>query len=249
MECQNRREMNFDNLWTPFFEYPMICLVFWGFEVLGSLFPTGSPNDEDVFGAVEGKLAMHTTTTTVTYGAKVLVFFGTKVAKVQGLPTTQQNKSYAKELMKWECAVKKCQLTSLTWVFGLCKYTFKVFASIMKYASSGSRALKMASVAEAGVVVQDANALLLHLLLLLHSVWAIKGVGAETPRKSTNATWLLQSLLLLLKNSKGDKTVFSCSVVPLSLLPLETGRTWDPILWSLVEVHSITSLDLKKKNL
>lgn len=149
--------------------------------------------------------------------------------------------------MKWECAVKKCQLTSLTWVFGLCKYTFKVFASIMKYASSGSRALKMASVAEAGVVVQDANALLLHLLLLLHSVWAIKGVGAETPRKSTNATWLLQSLLLLLKNSKGDKTVFSCSVVPLSLLPLETGRTWDPILWSLVEVHSITSLDLKKK--
>ena len=83
--------------------------------------------------------------------------------------------------MKWECAVKKCQLTSLTWVFGLCKYTFKVFASIMKYASSGSRALKMASVAEAGVVVQDANALLLHLLLLLHSVWAIKGVEAETP--------------------------------------------------------------------
>ena len=67
---------------------------------MGSLFPTGSPNDEDVFGAVEGKLAMHTTTTTVTYGAKVLVFFGTKVAKVQGLPTTQQNKSYAKELMK-----------------------------------------------------------------------------------------------------------------------------------------------------
>ena len=54
---------------------------------MGSLFPTGSPNDEDVFGAVEGKLAMHTTTT-VTYGAKVLVFFGTKVAKVQGLPTT-----------------------------------------------------------------------------------------------------------------------------------------------------------------
>lgn len=139
---------------------------------------------------------------------------------------------------------------SLTWVFGLCKYTFKVFASIMKYASSGSRALKMASVGAvvAGVVVQDANALLL-LLLLLHSLClGNKRRWSRDPKKIYQcylASSSKSSPTQKFKRRQDSFFLFSGST--LSLLPLVTGRTWDPILWSLVEVHSITSLDLKKK--
>ena len=130
-------------------------------------------------------------------------------------------------------------------VLGLCKNTLTRWGCIMKYASSGSRALKMAVLA--WVVVQDANALLVSLHWV--SEQYIKGVGE-------NIVLLLQiaSSKSTQKFKRRDKTVFSTPVIPpllLSSFPLETGRTWDPILWSLVwgSLHYLSRSVVEKKKL